>query len=229
MALSPSSLLPQDFFAEPSQASLTCAITGPVTFKNMEKVAGSEGQEIFAERKNLFNILQNKVEAPCWLWLATGGLAQRSLPDHGRGRPKLGGWVAWGTSQAALATRSLVRLRSHLQSLHSLQPLACPLALPADAAGAAGVRPKEQHPHLCGLLHALHLRHGAASMLRTLPGDLWFVMVQLLSRMSSRRARVPCLLCEGARMLFSKDWGWRLPPKRTKSDTTKCGTCHPAG
>ncbi len=51
----------QDFFNEPSQASVTCAITGPVAIKDMDSVKGSDGREIFSERKNVFNLLQNKV------------------------------------------------------------------------------------------------------------------------------------------------------------------------
>lgn len=55
-------LVPQDFFNEPSQASLTCAITGPINIKNMDNIRGGDGREIFAERKNVFNLLQNKVQ-----------------------------------------------------------------------------------------------------------------------------------------------------------------------
>lgn len=52
--------LAKDLFSDPSQASLTCVAKGPVTIKDMAAVAGSEGREIFKERK-AFNLLQNKV------------------------------------------------------------------------------------------------------------------------------------------------------------------------
>ncbi|GAB4820812.1 hypothetical protein N2152v2_007858 [Parachlorella kessleri] len=49
-----------DFFAEPSQASLTCAITGPVSITNPDRIKGYDGTEIFSEKKNALNFLQNK-------------------------------------------------------------------------------------------------------------------------------------------------------------------------
>lgn len=51
--------LAKDFFSEPSQASVTCVATGPVTLKNPDKVKASGGQEIFAEGKGL-NLFQQK-------------------------------------------------------------------------------------------------------------------------------------------------------------------------
>lgn len=45
--------LAKDFFSEPSQASVTCAITGPVVIKDTRNVEGSEGREVFAEAKGL--------------------------------------------------------------------------------------------------------------------------------------------------------------------------------
>lgn len=50
----------QDPFSDPSQASLTCVARGPVTVKNEAAISGSEGKQIFAERKAL-NVFQNKV------------------------------------------------------------------------------------------------------------------------------------------------------------------------
>lgn len=56
---SPLSSCLQDPFSDPSQASLTCLATRPVTIKEDKEVAGSEGHEIFSERKGL-NLFQNK-------------------------------------------------------------------------------------------------------------------------------------------------------------------------
>jgi catabolite regulation protein CreA len=38
--------LAKDFFTEPSQASVTCAATGPVRIKDMSRIRGSEGGEV---------------------------------------------------------------------------------------------------------------------------------------------------------------------------------------
>ncbi|KAG1670688.1 hypothetical protein FOA52_010964 [Chlamydomonas sp. UWO 241] len=51
--------LKKDFFTEPSQTSLSCAITGPVTFNASKISGGGEGQEVFTESKGL-NFFQNK-------------------------------------------------------------------------------------------------------------------------------------------------------------------------
>jgi len=53
--------LAKDFFSEPSQASLTCAITGPVSIKqgSPDKLGGAEGSEVFSEQKGL-NLFKNK-------------------------------------------------------------------------------------------------------------------------------------------------------------------------
>lgn len=40
-----------DFFNEPSQASITCAATGPVRIKDKSKLGGSNGKEMFSEGK----------------------------------------------------------------------------------------------------------------------------------------------------------------------------------
>ncbi len=50
--------LAKDFFSEPSQASVTCAATGPITIKN-PNVKASGGQEVFSEGKGL-NLFQQK-------------------------------------------------------------------------------------------------------------------------------------------------------------------------
>ncbi|KXZ47789.1 hypothetical protein GPECTOR_33g671 [Gonium pectorale] len=51
--------LQKDFFSEPSQASLTCLVTGPVTIKDPKKISAFEGSEVFSEQKGL-NIFKNK-------------------------------------------------------------------------------------------------------------------------------------------------------------------------
>ncbi|GFR49711.1 hypothetical protein Agub_g11865 [Astrephomene gubernaculifera] len=51
--------LQKDFFAEPSQASLTCVVTGPVTVKDPKRISSFEGEEVFSEQKGL-NIFKNK-------------------------------------------------------------------------------------------------------------------------------------------------------------------------
>mmetsp|Transcript_6016 Transcript_6016/g.17229 ORF Transcript_6016/g.17229 Transcript_6016/m.17229 type:complete len:237 (+) Transcript_6016:143-853(+) len=50
--------LSKDFFSQPSNASVTCALTGKLAF-NEADIGGSEGQEVFSERKGL-NLFQNK-------------------------------------------------------------------------------------------------------------------------------------------------------------------------
>lgn len=51
--------LAKDFFAEPSQASLSCDISGPVEIRNEKAISGGEGKELFAERKGL-NLFKDK-------------------------------------------------------------------------------------------------------------------------------------------------------------------------
>ena len=43
------------------QASVTCSVTGHLTIPDLGRISNKEGEEVFSERKNLFNILQNKV------------------------------------------------------------------------------------------------------------------------------------------------------------------------
>eukprot|EP00775_Hariotina_reticulata_P010160 gene10160-10319_t len=45
--------LQKDFFAEPSQASLTCSVSADATVLNPSNMGGSEGKEVFAEKKGL--------------------------------------------------------------------------------------------------------------------------------------------------------------------------------
>ncbi|CAL5227654.1 g10660 [Coccomyxa viridis] len=51
--------LSKNFFSEPSQASVTCAATGPVRIKDIKRISGPEGGEVFSEQKGL-NFFQNK-------------------------------------------------------------------------------------------------------------------------------------------------------------------------
>lgn len=52
--------LAKDFFSEPSQASISCGKYLPrVSISNVDALRGSEGQEVFAQQKNL-NLFQNK-------------------------------------------------------------------------------------------------------------------------------------------------------------------------
>jgi len=54
-------LAARNFFNEPSQASVTCSVTGKLVIPDLSSISGKEGNEVFSERKgNLFNILQNK-------------------------------------------------------------------------------------------------------------------------------------------------------------------------
>ena len=43
-----------------TQASVTCAATGPISVPDLSRIRGSEGQEVFSERKGL-SLFKNKV------------------------------------------------------------------------------------------------------------------------------------------------------------------------
>ena len=45
------------------QASVTCAATGPLRIRDVNKISGPEGGEVFSEQKGL-NLFQNKVAIP---------------------------------------------------------------------------------------------------------------------------------------------------------------------
>lgn len=49
------------------QASVTCALTGPLQIKDYKAISGAEGHEVFSERKGI-NLFQNKVWNPCSSW-----------------------------------------------------------------------------------------------------------------------------------------------------------------
>ncbi|PNH02371.1 Protein CreA [Tetrabaena socialis] len=51
--------LSRDFFSEPSQASLTCVVTGPVAIRDERRISSFEGEEVFSEQKGL-NLFKNK-------------------------------------------------------------------------------------------------------------------------------------------------------------------------
>ncbi|KAK9842566.1 hypothetical protein WJX81_006375 [Elliptochloris bilobata] len=51
--------LAKDFFSEPSQASVTCAATGALSVPELSRIRGSEGHEVFSERKGL-SLFKNK-------------------------------------------------------------------------------------------------------------------------------------------------------------------------
>lgn len=55
--------LSKDFFNEPSQASVTCAATGPIAIVNEKSVKAPGGQDVFSEQKgiNLFVAKTTKV------------------------------------------------------------------------------------------------------------------------------------------------------------------------
>jgi len=42
------------------QASVTCALTGPLQIKDYKAISGPQGHEVFSERKGL-SLFQNKV------------------------------------------------------------------------------------------------------------------------------------------------------------------------
>ena len=43
-----------------AQASVTCAATGPISVPDLARIRGSEGREVFSERKGL-SLFKNKV------------------------------------------------------------------------------------------------------------------------------------------------------------------------
>ncbi|KAK9842942.1 hypothetical protein WJX74_004679 [Apatococcus lobatus] len=52
--------LAKDFFSEPSQASVTCAITGAISVADERQLRGSEGKEIFSEGRSGLQLFKNK-------------------------------------------------------------------------------------------------------------------------------------------------------------------------
>ncbi|KAK9861797.1 hypothetical protein WJX84_001140 [Apatococcus fuscideae] len=52
--------LAKDFFSEPSQASVTCAVTGPIQVSDERQLRGSEGKEVFSEGRSGLQLFKNK-------------------------------------------------------------------------------------------------------------------------------------------------------------------------
>jgi len=50
------------FGQEPSSASVTCAVTGPIVIRDAKKIRGTSGEDVFSEKKGL-GFIQNKVGA----------------------------------------------------------------------------------------------------------------------------------------------------------------------
>ncbi len=51
------------FVVVAEQASVTCALTGPLDIPDVSKIRGLQGHEVFSERKSL-SFFQNKVKSP---------------------------------------------------------------------------------------------------------------------------------------------------------------------
>jgi len=47
------------FGQEPSSASVTCAVTGPIVIRDAKKIRGTSGEDVFSEKKGL-GFIQNK-------------------------------------------------------------------------------------------------------------------------------------------------------------------------
>jgi catabolite regulation protein CreA len=51
------------FGQEPSSASVTCAVTGPIIIKDAKKIRGRSGEDVFSEKRGL-GFIKNKVSIP---------------------------------------------------------------------------------------------------------------------------------------------------------------------
>lgn len=102
--------LKKDFFTEPSQASLTCAITGPVKVKDLKQLTVSGGAEVFSEKKGL-NLFQDKT------------LRIRRLFDAKRNTVV---YVAYSTRLSSASDDGAVSAGRYRTSI-------CALGLPAEA------------------------------------------------------------------------------------------------
>ena len=58
--LQPARMVCQDLLFFIVQASVTCALTGPLQIKDYKAISGPQGHEVFSERKGL-SLFQNKV------------------------------------------------------------------------------------------------------------------------------------------------------------------------
>ena len=66
------------------QASVTCAVTGPIQVSDERQLRGSEGKEVFSEGRSGLQLFKNKVRllirppqtaCPAWHWSCLGLLA----------------------------------------------------------------------------------------------------------------------------------------------------------
>jgi hypothetical protein len=79
----------------PAEASLTCALTGPVTIRDLARISASDGQEVFSEQKGL-NFFKNKVRLR-WCGLN----AYVYCREGGRGRDRQDITVHWRVETTA--------------------------------------------------------------------------------------------------------------------------------
>ncbi|KAG2436027.1 hypothetical protein HYH02_011739 [Chlamydomonas schloesseri] len=116
--------LQKDFFAEPSQASLTCVVSGPVTIKDEKRLISSDGRELFSEQKGL-NLFKNKT------------LRVRRVYDAER---RTVVYVAYSTRLSTAADEGGVstgRYRTSMCAVALPQPAAAPPVAAAASAPAA--------------------------------------------------------------------------------------------
>ncbi|GLC42969.1 hypothetical protein PLESTB_000281500 [Pleodorina starrii] len=115
--------LAKDFFSDPSQASLTCAVTGPVSIKDLKRISSAEGEEVFSEQKGL-NLFKNKT------------LRVRRVYDAER---RTVVYVAYSTRLSTASDEGGVstgRYRTSLCAVTLPPPAAAPPLVPVSAAAA---------------------------------------------------------------------------------------------
>lgn len=110
--------LAKDPFSDPSQASLSCIANKPVTVKDEAAIRGSEGKEIFSERKGL-NLFQNK------------NLRVRRIFDE-KNRAII--YVAYSTRFTGAADEKEVSTSRYRTSVCAV-PLAAPVLMDVSAPG----------------------------------------------------------------------------------------------
>ncbi|WIA14579.1 hypothetical protein OEZ85_003095 [Tetradesmus obliquus] len=117
--------LQKDFFAEPSQASLTCSISPDATITNPANLGGAEGKEVFQEKKGL-SIFKDKT------------LRVRRLYDPSRNTLV---YVAYSTRLSTATDDGSVSTGRYRTSVCALKlPVAAaPVLAAAEAAAAAPV------------------------------------------------------------------------------------------
>lgn len=50
----------KNFFSDPTLVSLGCSTSGYVNVKNLKKIQGTSGKDVFSEAKQFFSLFQNK-------------------------------------------------------------------------------------------------------------------------------------------------------------------------